>query len=118
MIRRILRIAGTVFRFALIYSVSLAVTVAGLVYLTAADQDDNEYIAFFVAIFIVFGSILAAAAVATVLHRWFTDVGSPAPPPAYTNYGDVFSRYVTRFAWIISPIASSYGILRIIEILR
>ena len=116
-LRRVARWIAVILRYAALYAVSIAISVSGLVYLDVAATDDNKYLAFLVAIFIVFGSVIGAAAMTTVLHKWFTDITLPSNVTTPTQYGDVCSRYVTRFAWIIAPIASGYGILQIVELL-
>lgn len=84
-------------RYAALLAVSIAISVSGLVYLDVAATEENEYLSFLVAVFIVFGSVIGAAAMATVMHKWFTDTALPRNVAVPTQYGDVFSRYVTRF---------------------
>lgn len=64
------------------------------------------------------GSILVAATIATIIHNLFSNLDDSGPNFSYVRHGEVFAGYVTKFAWIIAPIVSSYGLLRIVEILR
>ena len=67
---------------------------------------------------ILVGSILGAAAVATLAHGWFATLNRPEAPSAAINMGAVFERYVTKFALVIAPVIASYGVIRILEVLR
>ena len=97
---------------------SLGIIVAGVVYSVRAGLQENSYIAFLLLIVGAVGSILVAATMATILHNLFSNLDASDPDFSHVRHGDVFAGYVTRFAWIIAPIASSYGLLRVVEILR
>ena len=104
--------------FATIILYSLGIVVAGVVYVVTSGLQDNPYIAFLLLIAGAVGSILVAATIATIMHNLFSNLDDASSNFGHIRHGDVFAGYVTRFAWIIAPIVSSYGLLRIVEILR
>lgn len=104
--------------FAAIILYVLVIVSAGVVYVLNAGLQENLYIAFLLLIVGAVGSILVAATIATVMHNLFSNLDDSDSNFSHVHHGDVFAGYVTRFAWIIAPIVSSYGLLRIVEILR
>ena len=115
--RTIGRIADIV-RQLVIILVTLAIIVGGLVYLVAADLQNSRHFSLLMTIVITVGAIFVAATFATMGHKWFAEVGTPDGQAPGVGYGEVFYRYVIRFAWIISPLAGGYALLTIIEVLR
>ena len=67
---------------------------------------------------ILVGSILGAAAVAALAHGIFANINRSGRPTAAIDMGAVFERYVTKFALVIAPVIASYGVIRILEVLR
>ena len=116
--QRIFGWIAVIARYLFIISVTVAMTIGGLVYLVAADLQNNRYFTLLVTIVITVGAIFIAATFATMVHKWFTEVGTPGGLPPGVGYGEIFYRYVIRFAWIISPLAGGYALLSIIEVLR
>lgn len=104
--------------FAAIILYALGIVVAGIAYVVTAGLQENSYIAFLLLIAGAVGSILVAATIATIMHNLFSDLDDAGSNFSHVRHGDVFAGYVTRFAWIIAPIVSSYGLLRVVEILR
>ena len=116
--RRTIGWIAVIARYLFIISMALAIIVGVLVYLVAADSQNNRYLSLLMTIVITVGSIFVAATFATMVHKWFAEIGGPVGMDPSVGYGEVFYRYVIRFAWIISPLAGGYALLTIIEVLR
>lgn len=116
--RRTIGRIAVIARYLFTTMMALAIIVGGLVYLVAADLQNNRYFSLLMTIVITVGSIFVGATFATTAHKWFAEIGTPGGQPPGVGYGEIFYRYVIRFAWIVTPLAGGYGLLTIIEILR
>ena len=116
--RRIIGRIADIVRQLVIILVTLAMAIGGMVYLFAADLQSSQYFSLLVTIVIAVGSIFVAATSATIIHKWFAEAATPGGQLPGVGYGEIFYRYVIRFAWIVTPLAGGYGLLTIIEILR
>lgn len=103
----------------------LLILAAAIVYLSLAllaQQQANLSENLTITIVILVGSILAAAAVATLLHDVFANLNRQSPRRCRVELGSVFERYVKWFSYVIGPVIASYGIvygiLRVIEALQ
>ena len=118
---RIRGFSGRIWRSLIVlYAVlSLAVVVAILILLlTDAEQQGGLIESLTITIVILVGAILAAAAMATLVHDFFFNVSRQSPNRERLDLGSVFERYVKWFTYVIGPVIASYGAVRIIEALR
>lgn len=103
-------------------SVTAIVTIAILLLIFAEQQRKSLSENLTITIVILVGSILAAAAVATLLHDVFANLNRQSPRRYGAELGSVFERYVKWFSYVIGPVIASYGIvygiLRVIEALQ
>jgi hypothetical protein len=102
----------------LIVGYSIAIIVAGIIFAVGQGLQYDPFVAFLLLIAGAVGSIIGAATMATLVQGLFSDLDNVAGRVSDVRYGDVFSRNITRFAVIIAPIATSYGLLRIIQFLQ
>ena len=71
-----------------------------------------------ITIVILVGAVLAAASLATMIHEFFARISRQDPNPGRAELGPVFERYVKWFSYVIGPVMVSYGVVRIIEVLK
>ena len=119
---RIGEVLGRVWRIAKIsYAALLLAALATLVVflLVSAEQqlgDLSESLT--MTIVILVGAVLAAASLATMLHEVFARASRQDLHTDRAELGSVFERYVKWFSYVIGPVMVSYGVVRIIEVLK
>ena len=104
-----------------IYAASLLTMVAVIVVVLlvfAERQQGGLSESLTITIVILVGAILTAASLATVVHEFFARFSRQNPRPYRADLGSVFERYVKWFSYVIGPVIVSYGVVRIIEVLK
>lgn len=113
---------GKIWQIAKIIYAALLLTAAAVIViflLVSAEQQQQDLSeSLTVTIIILVGAILTAASLATVMHEFFARSGRPDPGPYRAELGPVFERYVKWFSYVIGPVMVSYGVVRIIEVLK
>ena len=103
-------------------SLALIITFVFLLLALTSQQQEDLSDNLVTTIVILVGAILAAAALATLLHNVFANLNRQNPRRCRVELGSVFERYVKWFSYVIGPVIASYGIvygiLRVIEALQ
>ena len=94
----------------------IALFILSLAVAEQRQEDLSGSLIFTIAILV--GAILAAAALATLVHDLFANANRQSPHRYRRELGSVFERYVKWFTYVIGPVIASYGIIRIIEALK
>ena len=103
-----------------IYAASLLTMAAVIVVvlLVFAEQQQGLSESLTITIVILVGAILTAASLATAVHEIFARFSRQDYRPDRVELGAVFERYVKWFSYVIGPVMVSYGVVRIIEVLK
>lgn len=114
-LRRIWQIAKVIYMASLL-STATALVILLLAYMEQLQLDLSESLT--MTIIILVGAILSAALLATVFHEFFARSNRQNPRQFRADLGPVFERYVKWFSYVIGPVIVSYGVVRIIEVLK
>ena len=113
-LRGIWQIAKTIYAALFLTAVATLVVVL----LASAEQQRDLSGSLTVTIVILVGAVLTAASLATVVHELFARFSRQDPRLNRPELGSVFERYVKWFSFVIGPVMVSYGVVRIIEVLK